>query len=100
MNENRNEKIEELRNKLTICYGNEGLEELKNAVNLLKSVNNAEEKKHVKGIDENKDIISDALYNNKPELLAKLYNDGILNDNDLKILSDSLGYKAEKKCRS
>ena len=59
------------------------------------TMNEEEIKKHIKGIEENKDVISDAVYNHKPEVLAKLYNDGILNDNDLKILSDTSEYKVD-----
>ena len=59
------------------------------------TMNEEEIKKHINGIQENKDVISDAVYNHKPEVLAKLYNDGILNDNDLKILSDTSEYKVD-----
>lgn len=58
-------------------------------------MNEEEIEKHIDVLKENKDIIGYAVLNHKPELLAKLYNDGIINDNDLKILNQSSELKKD-----
>ena len=50
---------------------------------------------HIKGIQEHKDEISNAVYNSDFSALADLYNKNILNDNDLKILSETSETKVD-----
>lgn len=50
---------------------------------------------HIKGIQEHKDEISNAVYNSDFNALADLYNKNILNDNDLKILSETSETKVD-----
>lgn len=60
--------------------------------NIKEEVNTNE---HIEKIKENKDKISNAVYNSDFVTLADLYIKGILNDNDLKILSETSENKVD-----